>query len=163
MTDDELHQLLGAYLLGGLDSADRERFARHLAACEACRDELARSAALPSLLRRAEGLWEPADTLAIARELDLRTIIPAFDGTGRPLKAGAGRVERRWLRVDGAGPTTRLRAALAESLAVAVEDSGGDAGVVILFAGPRGYANLRAYAAQAGELGFGGEDAADSV
>lgn len=109
----------------------------------------------------AEGLWEPAETLAVARELDLRTIIPAFDGTGRPLKSGAGRVERRWLRVDGAGPTTRLRAALAESLAVAVDDSGGDARVVILFAGPRGYANLRAYAAQALDLGFGGEDAAD--
>ncbi|MEZ4448636.1 MAG: hypothetical protein R3B09_04085 [Nannocystaceae bacterium] len=121
----------------------------------------ARAAEGLKVVWEAEGLWEPAQTLAIAREFDLRTVIPAFDGAGRPLKAGHGRVERRWLRVDGAGPTTRLRAALAESLAVAVEDSGPEDGVAILFAGPRGYANLRAYAAQVDELGFDVEDDAD--
>lgn len=58
MTDD-VHQLLGAYVLGGLDAADRERFASHLPDCAACRDELARSAVVPALLRRVDGLWEP--------------------------------------------------------------------------------------------------------
>ena len=89
----------------------------------------------------AEGLWEPPTTLAVARELDMTTIVPAFDGTGRPF---TGSLERRWLRVDGAGPTTHLRPALADSLLLALDAREEDA--TILFGGPRGYANLRAFA-----------------
>lgn len=89
----------------------------------------------------AEGLWEPPSTLAVARELDMTTIVPAFDGTGRPF---SGSLERRWLRVDGAGPTTHLRPALADSLLLALDAR--DEEATILFGGPRGYANLRAFA-----------------
>ncbi len=89
----------------------------------------------------AEGLWEPPATLAMARELGITTIVPAFDGTGRPFK---GKLERRWLRIDGAGPTTHLRPALSDALLLALDES--DIQTTLLFGGPRGYANLRAFA-----------------
>jgi hypothetical protein len=44
------HQPLGAYLLGGLDAADREAFEAHLEHCGACREELANLERLPALL-----------------------------------------------------------------------------------------------------------------
>lgn len=50
---DEIHVLLGAYVLGGLNQADRHTFEDHLATCARCREDLARSAPLPGLLRRA--------------------------------------------------------------------------------------------------------------
>jgi hypothetical protein len=50
---DELRQLLGGYVLGGLDAHDRQRLEEHLAGCEACREELASYAPLPGLLRQA--------------------------------------------------------------------------------------------------------------
>jgi ferric-dicitrate binding protein FerR (iron transport regulator) len=46
----ELHQLLGAYLLGGLDAADGAAFERHLESCAECRKELDELASLPALL-----------------------------------------------------------------------------------------------------------------
>jgi anti-sigma-K factor RskA len=46
----ELHHLLGAYVLGGLDSADSQRFEAHLEDCADCRAELAELESLPSLL-----------------------------------------------------------------------------------------------------------------
>lgn len=105
----------------------------------------ARAAEGVELVWEAEGLWEPAQTLALARKLGMQTVVPAFDGTGRPF---SGSLERRWLRVDGAGPTDRLRGVLAESLAFALEGAeGADVeGPVVLFGGPRAYANLRSFA-----------------
>ena len=102
----------------------------------------ARAAEGLEVVWEAEGLWEPAQTLALARKLGMQTVIPAFDGAGRPF---AGALERRWLRVDGAGPTSRLRGVLGESLAHALETAEAPAAVV-LFAGPRAYGNLRAFA-----------------
>ena len=55
---DLVHRLLGAYLLGGLDTADRLAVQAHLPGCAICRDELARHADLPGLLRLAA---EPTD------------------------------------------------------------------------------------------------------
>jgi hypothetical protein len=46
----ELHQLLGAYLLGGLDPADVKRFEAHLRECGECREELRALEKLPVLL-----------------------------------------------------------------------------------------------------------------
>jgi hypothetical protein len=46
----ELHELLGAYVLGGLDDADKARFEDHLQQCGRCRDELAELETLPGLL-----------------------------------------------------------------------------------------------------------------
>jgi Putative zinc-finger len=43
---------LGAYLLGTIGPADRDRVDAHLASCGRCREELASLAGLPALLRR---------------------------------------------------------------------------------------------------------------
>ena len=48
--NDDVHQLLGAYLLGGLDAADSRRFEAHLVECADCRAELAGLEGLPALL-----------------------------------------------------------------------------------------------------------------
>jgi hypothetical protein len=45
-----LHQLLGAYLLGGLEPAEAAAFDQHLAVCADCRLELDDVASLPALL-----------------------------------------------------------------------------------------------------------------
>ena len=50
MNGKELHELLGAYVLGGLDAADKARFEDHLQQCGMCRDELADLESLPGLL-----------------------------------------------------------------------------------------------------------------
>src|SRR5436190_6533524 len=47
-----IRPLLGVYLTGAIDPADRAVVVRHLAACAGCRAELAGLAALPGLLRR---------------------------------------------------------------------------------------------------------------
>ncbi|MGO4189713.1 anti-sigma factor family protein [Pseudarthrobacter sp. TAF60_1] len=46
----DLHHLLGAYVLGGLDSADSQRFEAHLQDCAECRADLAELESLPALL-----------------------------------------------------------------------------------------------------------------
>ncbi|MBZ5715491.1 hypothetical protein [Nannocystis pusilla] len=90
-----------------------------------------------------DGLWEPATTLALARKLNIDTLVPAFEGTGRPVPQS---YERRWLRVDSAGATERLRGALAESLVFALANADALEDATILFAGGRAHANLRAFA-----------------
>lgn len=50
-THTRLRELLGPYVLGGLDADDRARLEAHLPTCAACRDELATYAGLPALLR----------------------------------------------------------------------------------------------------------------
>ncbi|QDW31016.1 anti-sigma factor [Arthrobacter sp. KBS0702] len=50
MNGPVLHQLLGAYLLGGLPPDESAAFERHLAECRDCRAELDELASLPALL-----------------------------------------------------------------------------------------------------------------
>ncbi|MGO4119541.1 anti-sigma factor family protein [Arthrobacter sp. YAF16] len=50
MNGTELHQLLGAYLLGGLEPGEAAAFERHLADCRDCRTALDELASLPALL-----------------------------------------------------------------------------------------------------------------
>lgn len=50
MNGSQLHQLLGAYLLGGLDSAEAAAFRQHLGSCLDCRKELDELAGVPALL-----------------------------------------------------------------------------------------------------------------
>ncbi len=56
---DDLRILLGAYVLGGLDSDSRDRLEQHLPACAQCRDELASYAPIPGLLRRVDAIEAP--------------------------------------------------------------------------------------------------------
>ncbi|WP_162254748.1 anti-sigma factor [Phycicoccus sp. Root563] len=50
-----MRELLGPYVLGGLDAADRALLDGHLSTCPTCRNEVAAYAGLPSLLRLGHG------------------------------------------------------------------------------------------------------------
>ncbi|MEV7607793.1 zf-HC2 domain-containing protein [Paenarthrobacter sp. NPDC089322] len=50
MTGNSVHQLLGAYLLGGLGPQEAREFEEHLAGCAHCRGELEALESLPALL-----------------------------------------------------------------------------------------------------------------
>jgi hypothetical protein len=47
---DDLHLLLGAFVLGGLDPEEHQAFTRHLRHCPACQQESAQLSGLPALL-----------------------------------------------------------------------------------------------------------------
>ncbi len=51
----EFRHLLGVYVVGAIDPADRALVDDHLADCQACRDELAGLAGLPAMLSRVPG------------------------------------------------------------------------------------------------------------
>ncbi|WP_281445365.1 zf-HC2 domain-containing protein, partial [Paenarthrobacter nicotinovorans] len=50
MNGNSVHQLLGAYLLGGLEPGEARTFEEHLESCADCRRELEELASLPALL-----------------------------------------------------------------------------------------------------------------
>lgn len=108
------HHLLGAYLLGGLDAADRDDFEAHLGHCGDCREELARAEALPALL----------DNLPVPDAVALTAVSPPAAVPGapaaQPLLAKLAR-RRRTLR--------RRRAAVLAAVAAACLTLG-------IFAGP---------------------------
>lgn len=87
---DRLRELLGPYVLGGLDPGDRAALEAHLSTCSTCRDELALYAGLPALLRLGDG---PAS--APAPELDDAALTRALSAVRHE------RGRRRRLRVLG--------------------------------------------------------------
>jgi hypothetical protein len=105
----------------------------------------ARAAEGIEVVWEAEGLWEPAQTLSLARKLGLQTIVPAFDGDGAAVHGDARAAVAAGRR---RGADLRLRGVLAETLAFALEgaEAVGEDGPMVLFAGPRAYANLRSFA-----------------
>ncbi len=48
--DPDVHQLLGAFVLGGLSPQEHHTFTTHLRTCETCQQEAAQLSSLPSLL-----------------------------------------------------------------------------------------------------------------
>jgi Putative zinc-finger len=68
----EFRQLLGVYVVGAIDPAERSAVDKHLASCSACRDELAGLAGLPALLGRVslEEADRPADQAAATEPPD---------------------------------------------------------------------------------------------
>ncbi|MCO8273431.1 zf-HC2 domain-containing protein [Actinoplanes sp. TRM 88003] len=101
---DELHRLLGGYLLGGLDETDTDRLDAHLRDCDRCRDELDRLAAVPELLRRlpeAERADDDDDVAAAPISMSARPSQANIDGLLRRMRAERSRQSRmagfRWL------------------------------------------------------------------
>jgi len=69
----EMRQLLGVYVVGAIDPAERVLVDEHLAECQSCRDELAGLAGLPAMLSRVpaadvERISLPAISLPDAAE-----------------------------------------------------------------------------------------------
>ena len=106
-----LHHLLGAYVLGGLDPADAAAFEAHLQDCGACRKELALMEKVPMLL---DALPVP-DAVALTSVPDgsgeAGAGVPArlFDELGRRRRM----VRRRWAALAGAVAAACLAVGLA--------------------------------------------------
>jgi hypothetical protein len=75
MTED-IHMLLGGYILGGLSTEDRHAFDDHLPYCPRCRAELAEAAPLPALLRKVSGAFD-LPTAPAGPEPALRSLLDA--------------------------------------------------------------------------------------
>jgi hypothetical protein len=95
---DELRELLGAYLLGGLEAEDRFRLDAHLRTCEQCRDELVTYAGLPALLRHG------APAVEAAPEPDNGRLVAALD----TLRAARRRQRRRLVLLGAAAAVVLL-------------------------------------------------------
>ena len=93
----DIHALSGAYAVDALDDIERAQFERHLAGCEACRNEV-------DSLREAAALLP--ETSATTPPAALRDRVLADIATVRPLPptvttvtttGGQGRTRRRWV------------------------------------------------------------------
>lgn len=105
--DHERYQLmLGAYVLGALNPADRAAVDSHVTSCAACRRELAEFAIVPGLLSRAA---EPGVDRAVSTEQP-----QALQGALRSLSS-ARRTRRRWI---GAGVASAAACALAAGVGI---------------------------------------------
>lgn len=110
MSDAESHQLLGAYLLGGLPADEAAGFERHLAGCAGCRAELDRLASLPALL----------DAIPVPDAVGLTAAVPPAQGA--PPAEGV-------VPVQGAVPRSLLAALAARRRRSRLRWSGALAGV----------------------------------
>jgi hypothetical protein len=109
---DAVRVLLGAYVLGGLGESDRLTLEAHLPVCEDCREELARLAPLPGLLRRASRLPLPPPSPAGSGEAD--PAVPAV----RAARLDEVLDEVRAIRTAGRRGARLQRLALAAALIV---------------------------------------------
>lgn len=79
MKGTEHHQLLGAYLLGGLEPGEAAAFERHLADCRDCRIALDELASLPALLD-AVPVPDAVALTTLAPSATAAPAVPAADG-----------------------------------------------------------------------------------
>jgi anti-sigma factor RsiW len=88
---------LGAYVLGGLDPAERHAVDRHLATCATCREELAALSALPPLLNRLS----PAEATTDLDEVDA-DLSAVLDRSVGEERRRLGRAVVRWRAIAAA-------------------------------------------------------------
>ncbi len=93
MTCPETAPSLGAYVLGALDPAERQRFREHLAHCAVCSAELAEFAPLPAMLARVRP--EELEPVAVPPSPELYDRVSAAARREQPRA-------RRWLLVAAA-------------------------------------------------------------
>lgn len=101
MNGGSIHQLLGAYLLGGLEPEEARVFEDHLNQCASCRRELEELASLPALLDAVPA----ADAVALTASggaQPLAPIEPAPQALLVDLSARRRKSRRRWAAVVGA-------------------------------------------------------------
>ncbi|MGO4691926.1 anti-sigma factor family protein [Glaciibacter sp. 2TAF33] len=122
MMDDRYSDWDAAYVIGALSADERREYERHLAACDACRDQVAELAGMPGLLAAvpvaqavAAGAADPARSAAGAPTHDEeRERMPA---ASLPRLLAAAKTQRRRSRAVFAGVVT-VTAGLAASLAL---------------------------------------------
>ncbi|MEO3941608.1 zf-HC2 domain-containing protein [Paenarthrobacter nicotinovorans] len=105
MNGQSVHQLLGAYLLGGLDAGEARSFEDHLSSCAECRRELEELESLPALLDAVP----PADAVALTVTGGSQALAPLEPMPGTlpekvlvDLSARRRKSRRRWAAVVGA-------------------------------------------------------------
>lgn len=102
MNGPDLHQLLGAYLLGGLEPAELLRFEQHFQECAECRAELAGLESLPALL---DALPVP-DAVALTGSARPMAVPEPASSVPRAvldeLSVRRRKVRRRWAALVGA-------------------------------------------------------------
>ncbi|MGO4805896.1 zf-HC2 domain-containing protein [Arthrobacter sp. 2MCAF15] len=116
MNDSDLHQLLGAYLLGGLERDEAETYERHLAVCAECRQELDDLASLPALLDAIPVPDAVALTVAAAAARERALVPPEPVPVPRrlldELAARRRKVRRRWTAAVAAAAAACLGAGI---------------------------------------------------
>jgi hypothetical protein len=115
----DIRNLLGVYVLGAIDPADRSIAEEHLSQCRRCREELAGLAPLPALLRRVP--------LADAEQIAAAPPAQAGDPDAEAEPAAAG-ITSLLDHVAARRRTRRLRALVAAAAAVVI--SGGGAAAI---------------------------------
>jgi anti-sigma-K factor RskA len=98
MTDESLHDLAGAYVLGALEPGERAAVARHLAECSACAAEMRALRPVADGLARAVPLSDPPPEL---RERVLRAATGRAPRAARTRMIGRG-FDARWLAAAAA-------------------------------------------------------------
>jgi len=117
----EIRQLLGVYVVGAIDPAERALVDEHLGTCAACRDELAGLAGLPAMLSRV-----PAED--VARMAGAVVSLPEHqDPSPEMLNALLGKVaaRRRTRMWRGAAAVAAAAVVAAGGTAVALNLTGG--------------------------------------
>jgi hypothetical protein len=107
---DDLHVLLGAYVLGGLSDDDHHSFSEHLRSCRQCQAELGQVSGLPRLLDLAGPQGGPHLT-AIPPALPVPLMTEPDDARIVTLLGEVGRRRRRrraWVSVLGAAAAVVL-------------------------------------------------------
>ncbi|ABM07340.1 anti-sigma factor family protein [Paenarthrobacter aurescens] len=105
MNGNSVHQLLGAYLLGGLEPGEARTFEDHLAQCAECRNQLEELASLPALLDAVPAADAVALTVAgSTNALSPLEPIPATlpEKVLVDLSARRRKSRRRWAALVGA-------------------------------------------------------------
>lgn len=103
MNGNSVHQLLGAYLLGGLEPEEARTFEDHLGACARCRHELEELDSLPALLDAVPR----ADAVALTVAGGMNALSP-LDPVALPekvlvdLSVRRRKSRRRWAALVGA-------------------------------------------------------------
>ncbi|MFW0773936.1 anti-sigma factor family protein [Paenarthrobacter nitroguajacolicus] len=103
MNGNSVHQLLGAYLLGGLEPEEARTFEDHLGACAQCRHELEELDSLPALLDAVPR----ADAVALTVAGGMNALSP-LDPVALPekvlvdLSVRRRKSRRRWAALVGA-------------------------------------------------------------
>ena len=96
----EIRQLLGVYVVGAIDPAERAIVDEHLGECQLCRDELAGLAGLPAMLSRvpaADVEWLDMSCHRAARDagtLRRAADLAAAEGVSQAEKPDVA--QRRW-------------------------------------------------------------------
>ncbi|HEY2949237.1 MAG TPA: anti-sigma factor [Micromonosporaceae bacterium] len=95
---EEIHTLAGAYALDAVNDVERVAFARHLAGCESCAQEVSELQA--AAVRLADATWSAPPrrmrTAVLARAARTRQEAPGTRARDRAARAGGQQRWRRW-------------------------------------------------------------------